>query len=54
MKRLLKFQVNRIKIKDFRNLAHIDLVAYVYLKINKWLSSATSYANGFQISSQLD
>ena len=54
MQMLIEFQVNWIKIKDFRNLAHVDLVAYVYLKINKWLSSATSYANGFQISSESD
>ena len=47
-----KFQVNRMKIEVFGNLAYIDLLVYIDLKINSKLSSATSFANGFQISSQ--
>ena len=41
---LFKFQVNRMKIEDFRNLGQIGLFAYfallafVYLKINRWLN----------------
>ena len=57
MKMLFKFQVNRMKIEDFRKfglLAYVDLLAYVYLKISRWLNSVTSYVNGVQISSQLD
>jgi len=52
-----KFQVNRIKIVDFRNLFSVDLLVYVdilvygYRKTNRWLNSA---ANGLQISSQSD
>jgi len=54
---LFKFQVNRIKIVDFRNLSYVDLLVYVdilvygYRKTNRWLNSA---ANGLQISSQSD
>ena len=54
MQMVFKFQVNRIKIEDFRNLAYVDLLIYDDLKINTQLSSATSYANGLQISSQSD
>ena len=49
-----------MKIEDLENLAQIDLLAsfdllvYVYLKINRWLDSAASYANGLQISSESD
>ena len=55
-----KFQDIWIKIEDFRNLAdvdllvYVDLLAYVDLKINRWLNSATLYANVLQISSQSD
>ena len=31
MKMLLKFQVNWIKIEDFRNLAYVDLLVIVEL-----------------------
>ena len=51
---LFKFQVNWIKIEDLRNLAYVDLLFYVDLKIKMWLSSATSNANGLQMSSQSD
>ena len=54
MKMLFKFQVSRMKIEDFRILAYVDLLVYDNLKINRWLSSATTYAKGLQISSQLD
>ena len=60
MQMLLKFQVDRMKIEILENLAQIgllayfDLLAYVYLKINRWLNSVTWYANGLQISRQLD
>ena len=45
MQMLFKFQVNSIKIEDFRNLAYVDilvyvdLLAYVYLKklIGGWI-----------------
>ena len=58
MQMLLKFEVNRIEIEDFRNLAYvdilvyIDLLAYVYLKMKRWLNLVTWYANALQISSQ--
>ena len=48
MQMLFKFKVNSIKIEDFINLAYVDL------KINRWLNSATWYANGLQILSQSD
>ena len=51
IKMLFKFQVNRMKIEDFRNLAQIGLLAYVSLKINRWMNSVTWYANSLQISS---
>ena len=57
MQMLFKFQVNWIKIEDFRNLAdvdvlvYVDLFAYVDLNISRWLNSMTWYANGLQISS---
>ena len=44
---LFKFQVNGMKIDNFRNLAHVDLLAYVDLlvqgdlKNNRWLNSVT-------------
>ena len=60
MQMLFKFQVHWIKIKDFRNLADVDLLVYVdilpyfYLKINRWLNLVTWYANALEISSQSD
>ena len=51
---MFKFQVNRIKIEDFRHLADVDLLIYVDIKINRWFNSVTWYVNAFQISSQLD
>ena len=36
MQLLFKFQVNRMKIDSFRNLAYVDLLAKVDLK-NNWL-----------------
>ena len=50
LKILFKFQVNRMKIEDFRNLAYVDLLASVDLKNNWWLNSV-SYENPVQISS---
>ena len=44
---LFKFQVNWIKIEDFRNLIYVDLLVYVDLfayvdqKNNRWLNSVT-------------
>ena len=35
-------------------LAYFDILAYVDLKINRWLNSLTWYVNHFQISSQSD
>ena len=54
---VFKFHVNQMKIEDFRiiwfkfgpNLAQIDILAYVDLKINRWLNLATWCANGLQI-----
>ena len=43
MQMVFKFQVNWIKIEDFRNLADVDLLVYVDLfaygnnKNNRWL-----------------
>ena len=37
-----KFEVNSMKIANFRNLAGVDLLAYVDLKTNHWLNSVTS------------
>ena len=51
MKMLFKFQLNRMKIEDLENLAQISILAYVYLKISRWLNSVTWYANALQISS---
>ena len=36
MQFLFKFEVNRMKIEDFRNSAYVDLLADVNLK-NNWL-----------------
>ena len=36
MQILFKFQVNRMKIDNFRNLANVDLLGYVDLE-NNWL-----------------
>ena len=60
MQMYFKFQVNWIKIEDFRNFAYVDLLvyvdlfAYVYLKINRSLNSATWNENALQILSQSD
>ena len=54
MHMLFKFQVNRIKIEDFRHLAYVDLLIYVDIKNNRWFNSVTWYVNAFQISSQSD
>ena len=48
MKILFKFQINQMKIDDFRNLAYVDLLADVDLKHNWWLNSVTWYANPLQ------
>ena len=39
MQLLFKFQVNRMTIDNFRNLAYVDILAYVDLKNNWWLNS---------------
>ena len=52
MQILFKFQVNRMKIDNFRNSAYVDLLAYGDLKMNRWLNSVTGYANALQISGQ--
>ena len=54
MQMLFKFKVNRMKIEEFINLAYVELLVYVDLKINRWLSLVTTYANGLQILSQSD
>ena len=47
MQMLFKFRVKRIKIKDFRNMADVDVLVYVDLfaygnhKNNRWLNSVT-------------
>ena len=51
-KSFFKFQLNRIKIEDLENLAQISLLAYVYLKMYRWLNSVTWDENALQISSQ--
>ena len=51
---LFKFQVNRMKINNFRNSAYVDLLANMNLQKNWWLNSETWSANPVQISSQLD
>ena len=51
---VLKYQVNRVKIEDDRNLDDVDLFGNADVKINRCLRSASSCANGLQISSQLD
>ena len=60
MKILFKFQVNQMKIDNFRNLADVDLLAYddllttVDLKNDWWLNSMTLNTNFLQISRELD
>ena len=61
MQTLFEFQVNRIKIEDFRNSAHVDILVYVDLlahgdlkKNNRWLNSMTRNVNPFEISHQSD
>ena len=47
-------KVNRMKIDNFRNSAHVDLLADVDLKNNWWLTwLKKSYANPVQISSSI-
>jgi len=47
MQMVFKFQDNWMKIEDFRKLAYVDLLVYVdvlayfYLKINRWLNLLT-------------
>ena len=41
-----------MKIDNFRNSAHVDVLAYVDLKNNLWLNWVTWHANPLQISSQ--
>ena len=36
-----KFEVNSMKMDNFRNFAGVDLLAYVDLKTNHWLNSVT-------------
>ena len=51
MQMLFKFQVNGIKIEDFRNLADVDLLVYADFfacdnqKINRWLKSVSWHVN---------
>ena len=67
MQLIFKFQVNRMKIDNFRNnlkirpavflvdlMAYVELLTYDNLKSNRWLNSLTWYANPIQISSQSD
>ena len=57
MQMFFKFQVNRMKTDNFRNLPHVDVLAYVDLladidlKNNRWLKSVTRYEKAPQISS---
>ena len=43
-----------MKIEDERNLDYVDFLVRADVKINRWLRSASSCANGLQISSQSD
>ena len=54
MQIIFKFQVNRMKIDDFRNSAYVDLLADVDLKNNWLLNLVTWYENPIQSSSQWD
>ena len=51
MQMVFKFQVNRMKIEDIRKFG---LLAYVYLKINRWLNSSILCTNDLQISCESD
>ena len=54
MQLLFKFQVNPMKIDNFRNSADVDLLANEDLKRNWWFNSMTWFENPLQISSQWD
>ena len=54
MQLLFKFQVNRMKIDNFRRPAYFDLLAYVDFQKNWWLNWVSWDENPLQISSQSD
>ena len=55
MQILFKFQVNGMKIEDFRNTTLVvDLGPMLTSKIIGWLDSVTETINPLQISSQSD